>query len=225
VHTIFVVEDDINVREFLQKLLVEHGLKVESCESAEAFLKKSHDARDACLLVDLTLPGKSDGLQLLAELMAEEEFLPVVVINGGSNISVAIEAMKLGAADYIQKPVTCDELLACIERVIDHSCYRCRYSALCVKKTEVWRHLTMRQLQVMERVLRGDLSNNIAYDLGISQRTVENHRAEIMRKTGSRSVSDLARISLATRWRGIGKRPPCFRDLPAVQTRQVPVGG
>ncbi len=221
-HTVFIIEDDLNVRELLQEFLVAHGLKVECFESAEAFLQTNHNVRDACLLVDLALAGRMDGLQLLAQ-MAEEDFLPAIVISGSSNLSIAIEAMKLGAADYIQKPIAGDELLARIEGVIDDSCHSCNYSALCLNKTEVWQNLTTRQMQVMERVLLGDASKTIAYDLGISQRTVENHRAEIMRRTGSHSMGDLARISIATRWRGIGKRPPCFRKLPAAQTQQASV--
>jgi two-component system CheB/CheR fusion protein len=217
-HTIYIVEDDLSVREFLHEYLTGHGLSVQSFETAEAFLETKHNTPGACLLLDLTLYGRMDGMQLLAHMMAEDEFLPVIVINGNRNVSTAVEAMKSGAADYIQKPINCDGLLACIERVINDSCYSCRFAEFCAQKIEMRQHLTTRQAEIMERVLRGDPSKIIAYDLGISQRTVESHRAKIMKRTGSESVTSLARISLATRWRGTGRRPACFTSLSDDQT-------
>jgi len=211
---IFVVEDDRDVRELLQEFLEEQGVTAESFDSAESFLQSYRPRRAACLLLDLTLCGKMSGLQLLTQLKTEHQFLPVIVMSGSSSLKSAIEAMKSGAADFIQKPINCDDLLICIEGVLAHSCYSCRYCMLCIGATDKGRCLTARQEQIMNLILIGHPSKNIAADLGISQRTVENHRASIMMKTRAKSISELARMSLATRWRGIGECPPCFAARP-----------
>ncbi len=207
---IFIVEDDGNIRESLQEFLEAHDLPVESFGSAESFLRDYRPGHIACLLLDLSLGDSMSGLQLLSELKRDRYFLPVVVISGSDNLGVAIEAMRAGAADYIQKPFTGADILARIERVLAHSCFRCKYSAPCIGSGDRQGRLTPRQKHIMELILTGHPSKNIAADLGISQRTVENHRAAIMRKTGSKSFADLARVSLATPWHGVGQCPPCF---------------
>jgi two-component system CheB/CheR fusion protein len=210
---IFIVEDDRNIRDALQDYLQSHALIVESFDSAESFLHAYQPGGEACLLVDLALGDRMSGLDLLSQLKDRRYFLPVVVISGGDNLAMAVEAMRCGAADYVQKPFKGGDLLARIERVLAHSCFRCKYSASCIGKSDRQSSLTARQKQIMGLILTGHPSKNIAADLGISQRTVENHRAIIMKKTGSKSIPELARVSLATPWQGVGERPPCFTDL------------
>ena len=119
------------------------------------------------------------------------------MITGNADVAMAVQAMKAGASDFIEKPIGRDELLACVERALDHS-----HDA---SKLVAWREaaashiagLTPRQKQIMELVLAGCPSKNIAADLGISQRTVENHRAEIMKRTGAKSFPELARLAVA----------------------------
>jgi two-component system CheB/CheR fusion protein len=216
---IFVVEDDGNIRQGLQEFLEAHDLTVESFESAESFLRHYRPGGKACLLLDLSLGDSMSGLQLLSELKRDRYFLPVVVISGNDNLGMAIEAMRSGAADYIQKPFNGADILSRIERVLTHSCFRCKYSASCIGSGARQGSLTPRQKHIMGLILTGHPSKNIAADLGISQRTVENHRAAIMRKTGSKSIAELARVSLATPWHGIGECPPCFTACAPANVR------
>ncbi len=215
---VFVVEDEQAVQERLRRFLEAHGLAVRTFGSAESFLRTCKPEHDACLVVDLNLRGSVSGLQLLERIKTRRQFLPVVVFgrSGQDSVAMAVAAMKSGAADYQAAPVKCGDLLASIESVLAHSCYRCRHMALCIGEsgntTGESAALTRRQKQILSLILSGQMTKNIAVDLGLSQRTVEHHRAAIMRKTGARSLAELARVSLTTRWRGMGEQPPCFAE-------------
>ena len=194
--TIFVVDDDSAVREALRDLLRGDGRTVEIYASSEAFLDAYRPGGDGCLLVDARMPGMG-GLALLQRLKSEGTRLPAIMITGQGDVPMAVEAMRAGAADFIEKPIRRDELFASIE----HALEQIRDSArLAVRREAAAAHLaglTARQRQIMELVLAGHPSKNIAADLGISQRTVENHRAAVMKKTGSHSLSALIRLALA----------------------------
>ena len=176
-------------------MLEDDGRVVETYPSCEAFLAAFRPGQSACLLIDAYLPGMS-GLELLQKLHDDGHRLPSIMITGNSDVSMAVEAMKAGALDFIEKPIGREELIASIERALELS----QDSS----KLQEWREsaathlagLTPRQREVMERVLAGHPSKNIAADLGISQRTVENHRASIMKRTGSKSLPALARLAL-----------------------------
>ena len=193
---IFVVDDDSHVREAIRAVLEEEGHSGRDYATREASSKPIAQARGGCLLIDAYLPGMS-GLELLQRLRDAGHQLPAIMITGNSDVPMAVQAMKAGASDFIEKPIGRDELLASIERALEQS----RDSS----KPLAWREsaashiagLTPRQRQIMELVLAGHPSKNIAADLGISQRTVENHRASIMKKTGSKSLPALARLALA----------------------------
>jgi two-component system CheB/CheR fusion protein len=194
---IFVVDDDRGVREAIRDLLRQNGSAVEAFASGEAFLEAARPDREGCLLVDAMMPGMS-GFDLLRR-MKEEGYqrLTAIMLTGNGDVRMAVQAMQAGAVDFIEKPASETELLASIDRALELM----RDSA----KRSVWREsaaaalagLTDRQREVMDRVLAGHPSKNIAADLGISQRTVENHRAAIMHKTGSKSLPALARLALA----------------------------
>lgn len=191
-----VVDDDPNIRESLRNVLEEAGLSVADFASAEDFLAAYRPGGEACLLIDAVLPGMS-GLDLLHRLLECGHLLPSIMITGNGDVSMAVQAMKAGATDFIEKPVGHDEVLAGVRRALDQS--RDTTKALAWHQ-DAARHvagLTSRQRQIMDMVLAGHPSKNIAADLGISQRTVENHRAAIMRKTGSKSLPALARLALA----------------------------
>jgi two-component system CheB/CheR fusion protein len=198
---IFIVDDDSHVRDGIRGVLEENGRVVEDYASCEAFLEAYHPGRAGCLLVDAYLPGMS-GLELLQWLRDAGHRLPAIMITGNSDVHMAVQAMKAGATDFIEKPVGRGELLAGVERALEQS--------RDANKLVAWREaaadhvagLSARQRQIMELVLAGQPSKNIAADLGISQRTVENHRAAIMKKTGSRSLPALARLALAAAWTG-----------------------
>lgn len=193
---IYVVDDDHHIRASIRSVLEDDGRIVEDYESCEAFLNAFRPGRGACLLIDAYLPGMS-GLQLLQRLHEDGHQLPSVMITGKSDVSVAVQAMKAGVSDFIEKPVGRLELLASIDRALEQS--------KDTNKLHAWRetaashvaYLTPRQRQIMEMVLAGQPSKIIAADLGISQRTVESHRAAIMRKTGCKSLPALARLALA----------------------------
>ncbi len=194
--TVFVVDDDRAVREAMRDLLQQDGRTVELYASSEAFLEAYHPGREGCLLVDARMPGMG-GLQLLQRLKSEGTRLPAIMITGQGDVRMAVEAMQAGAADFIEKPVGRGELLASIEHALEHTGDSAKLSALREAAAARLAGLTARQRQIMKLVLGGHPSKNIAADLGISQRTVENHRAAVMKKSGSHSLSALIRLVLA----------------------------
>ncbi len=193
---IFVIDDESSVREALRDLLEADGRAVEIYDSCERFLETCRPGQQGCLVVDVRMPGMG-GLELLQRLKRDRHRLPAIMITGHGDVAMAVQAMKAGAADFIEKPVGYKELLASVDRALE----RAGDSA----KATAWREtaatsiagLTVRQRQVMDLVLAGHPSKNIAADLGVSQRTVENHRAAVMKKTGSRSIPALIRLALA----------------------------
>jgi len=193
--TILVVDDDDRIRAVLRAVLEDDGRLVDTFASCEEFLVAFDPEKPALLLIDAYLPGMS-GLELLEKLRHDGHRLPAIMITGNSDVTMAVQAMKAGASDFIEKPVGRDELIRSINLALELSADS--------SKAAQWREaavnhlagLTPRQRDVMERVLAGHPSKNIAADLGISQRTVENHRASIMKRTGSKSLPALARLAL-----------------------------
>jgi two-component system CheB/CheR fusion protein len=198
---IFIVDDDSNIRDGIRSVLEEEGMLVEDYAACEAFLDAYHPGREACLVIDAYLPGMS-GLELLRRLRDAGHRLPAIMITGNSDVPMAVQAMKAGASDFIEKPISRGELLVSVARALEQSRDSSKLSAWREAATNHIAGLTPRQRQIMELVLAGCPSKNIAADLGISQRTVENHRASIMKKTGTRSLPALARLALAAAGNG-----------------------
>ena len=193
---VYLVDDDDLLRQTLRDVLEAEGRTVQDFASCEAFLRRPGTHRGGCLLLDAYLPGMS-GLELLKQLSGSGHTLPTIVMTGRSDIATAVNAMKAGAIDFIQKPVSRDDLVAVIDRALEQARDTSRASEW---RDDAIRHihaLTPRQREVMDLVLAGHPSKNIAADLGISQRTVENHRASIMKRTGTRSLPALARLAVA----------------------------
>jgi two-component system CheB/CheR fusion protein len=203
---VYVVDDSDHVRAGIREVLQDEGRFVEDFASCEAFLDAYHPGRDACLLIDAYLPGMN-GLELLQRLAELGHRLPAVMITGNSDVTMAVQAMKAGALDFLEKPISREELLACVERALDLSRDGSKLSSWREDAAQRLAGLTPRQRQIMEMVLAGHPSKNIAADLGISQRTVENHRASIMKKTGSKSLPALARTALAAAWNDADEPP------------------
>ena len=196
---IFVVDDDAGVRAAIRAVLEEEGQLVEDYAGGQAFLAAygaGRPGRDACLLVDAAMPGM-DGLEVLRQLADAGHHLPAIVITGHGDVPMAVHAMKAGALDFIEKPVRAPELLAGVALALGQSHDAGAQAAWQAAAAGSIAGLTARQRDVMAMVLAGQPSKNIAADLGISQRTVENHRAAIMHKTGMRSLPALARLALA----------------------------
>ena len=194
--TIFVVDDDRSIRDAMRDLLEGDGYSVELFAGGRAFLEAYRPGRHGCLLVDALMPGMS-GIELIERLKAENCGLPAIVITGNGAVPMAVQAMKAGAVDFIEKPVGHEDLLASVKRALDQTRDAATLSASRGAAATRVASLTARQRQILDLVLAGHPSKNIAADLGISQRTVDNHRAAIMRKTGSKSLPALVRTVLA----------------------------
>ena len=188
----YVIDDEPHVCAAIRDLLTSHGRAVEDFGSAEDFLAVYRPGRPGCLLVDAHLPGLS-GIGLLDELRTRGDHLPVILITGDGDIGLAVAAMRAGACDFITKPVGRDALLDSIDRATEQSHSTNIGDVAKAEAAACFAALTGRQKEVMAMVLAGHPSKNIAADLGISQRTVENHRAEIMRRMDVRSLPELAR--------------------------------
>ena len=195
-HAIFIVDDDRHIRKTLRMLLENDGRLVQDFETGEAFLAAYKPGSDGCLLIDAYLPGMS-GLEVLQKLRSSADPLPAIMITGSSDVAMAVQAMKAGAADFIEKPIAAADLLTNISRALERSHDTCKLQAWRTSAAEHVAGLTPRQHEIMDLVLAGHPSKNIAADLGISQRTVENHRASIMKTTGTKSLPALARLALA----------------------------
>ena len=193
---VYVIDDDSSIRETLRDLLADCGYAVATFANGPDFFETFRPGPHACLLVDSVMPVMS-GVQVIERLKAEGHDLPAIVITGNGAVQIAVQAMKAGAVDFIEKPVSRDELLAGVERALALQKDTAAVSASRETATLSVANLTARQRQILDLVLAGHPSKNIAADLGVSQRTVDNHRAAIMRKTGSKSLSALIRTALA----------------------------
>ncbi|GJM09042.1 MAG: DNA-binding response regulator [Lysobacteraceae bacterium] len=194
--TVYVVDDDEGVRDGLGMLLETVGLSYEAFGSATEFLESYDPNSRGCLVLDIRMP-KISGLELQGLLSARGSDLPIIFITGHGDIPMAVEAMRRGAMDFIRKPFREQELLDRINEALDVELVRRKRAQerdALVSKIEA---LTEREKMVFEAVARGDMNKVIAIDLGISERTVEVHRANVMRKIGVRTLAELIRIKIA----------------------------
>src|SRR5262245_60686410 len=200
-YTVHVVDDEEPVRKSLAFLLATAGFTVRLHESATAFLAAAASIRDGCLVTDLRMPDMS-GVDLLRQLQARKIRLPALVITGHGDVPMAVEAMKAGALDFIEKPFDDDVLIAAIKRAAttldagpaireDVGAIHARLALL-----------TERERQVLSGVVAGLPNKSIAYDLEISPRTVEVHRASVMSKMQAKSLPELVRMVLAANQNG-----------------------
>jgi FixJ family two-component response regulator len=192
---IYVVDDDEAVRDSLQWLLEGKDYRVRCFDSAESFLSRYDPREVACLLVDIRMPGIS-GLELQDRLIERKSPLPVVFITGHGDVPMAVTTMKKGAMDFIPKPFKEDELLSVVERMLDQAREAFADFQHAANRDALMGKLTARESQVLERIVAGRLNKQIADDLGISIKTVEAHRANIMEKLNANTVADLLKIAL-----------------------------
>ena len=196
VPTVFLIDDDNGLREVMRELIEREGRPVRAFASSEAFLRAYRPESKGCLLVDARLPGM-DGLALLQRLKAENTNLRSIMITGHGEVAIAVEAMKAGAIDFIEKPFQPEELLASIERALELARDSSTLSIWRDTAAKRMASLTKREKEIMDLVIIGRPNKIIAADLGVSQRTVENHRAAVMKKTKSKSLTDLVRLSIS----------------------------
>ncbi len=195
--TVYVVDDDEAVRDSLQWLLEGKDYRVRCFDSAETFLSRYEPREIACLIVDIRMGGMT-GLELQDRLIERKSPLPIVFITGHGDVPMAVNTMKKGALDFIQKPFNEEELLGLVERMLDRAREAFTGQQQAANRDALLSKLTGRESQVLERIVAGRLNKQIADDLGISIKTVEAHRANIMEKLGANTVADLLKIALGS---------------------------
>ena len=193
--TVYVVDDDEAVRDSVQWLLEGQDFRVRCFESAETFLARYDPREVACLIVDIRMDGMS-GLELQDRLVERGSPLPIAIITGHGDIPLAVDTMKKGALDFIQKPFKEEQLISLVERMLEQARANFSEQQLSASRDALLAKLTGREAQVLERIVAGRLNKQIADDLGISIKTVEAHRANIMEKLGANTVADLLKIAL-----------------------------
>lgn len=193
--TVYIVDDDEGVRTSLGILLDSVGYHPVTFASAREFLERYDPDQPGCLLLDIRMPEMS-GMDLQRELAARAIFLPVIFITGHGDVAMAVDAMKHGAFDFLQKPFSHQELLARVAPALEADAVA--RQALARKEELAVRHaaLTPREKEVMGMIVGGQANKVIAQDLGLSERTVEIHRARVMDKMGTRSLAHLVRMAL-----------------------------
>lgn len=192
---VHVIDDDEAVRHALAFLLATAGIPVRVHESGNAFLDTVDDLQAGCILTDIRMPG-IDGLTLQRKLTELGINLPVIVMTGHGDVPMAVEAMKAGAVDFIEKPFDDAVLLTSIQAALDRYREQGRRETESAQIAAKANGLSMRERQVLEGLVAGLPNKTIAYDLKISPRTVEIHRANVMTKMGAGSLSELVRMAL-----------------------------
>ena len=191
-----VVDDDEAVRDSMRWLLEANGFEVRCFESAEAFLA-ADTLREpvGCLVLDVRMPGLS-GLALQDEMLRRGSTMPVIFVTGHGDVPMAVDTMKKGAADFLQKPFSDERLCALVRECLTRSADSHRLALDARELDERMERLTVRERQVLERVVAGRLNKQIADDLSISIKTVEAHRSNIMEKLAVRSMAELMRVAI-----------------------------
>jgi len=193
--TVYVIDDDDAVRQSLEFLLKTAGLTVQSFDSAKAFLDVLPQVRAGCIITDVRMPDIT-GIDLLRRVKEKGVDLPVIVITGHGDIALAVEAMKIGAVDFLEKPFDDEALLAAVHACLTQTADTAKRNAELSEINEKLAGLSNRERQVLEGLVAGKANKVIAFDLGISPRTVEIYRANLMTKMTAGSLSDLVRMAM-----------------------------
>jgi two-component system, LuxR family, response regulator FixJ len=192
---VHVIDDDDAVRESLEFLLRAAKIEVRTYDSATAFLNAMPGDAAGCIVTDVRMPGVS-GVDLLRQLKARGSTMPVIVITGHGDIQLAVEAMKIGAADFLEKPFDDEALLASVKSALDRLEKDVQRDTDRADLNNRLASLSAREREVLEGLVAGKANKVIAFDLGISPRTVEIYRAHVMTKMNAGSLSELVRMAL-----------------------------
>jgi len=194
--TVFVVDDDEQVRDAMKLLMNSVGLQVETFASGEEYLEQFDPARPGCLLLDVRMQGIS-GLDVQERLVLEQVQPPIIIITGHGDVPMAVRAVKAGAVDFIEKPFNEQVLLDSVHRAIELDGEHRGRALQLADISEHLQRLTPREREILDLVVAGKRNKEIARELGISQSTVEAHRAKVMEKMQAESLSDLMRMMLS----------------------------
>ncbi|NBJ13446.1 response regulator FixJ [Microvirga arsenatis] len=192
---VHVVDDDVAVRKSLAFLLASEGIPVRLHESASAFLDEEMKGEAGCIVTDVRMPG-IDGIELIRRLKARGVTLPVIVITGHADVPMAVEAMKEGAVDFLEKPFGDEAFIATVRDALSRHERNSHQGAQIAQIQARFEALSERERQVLDGLVAGKANKVIAYDLGISPRTVEIYRANVMAKMQAKSLSELVRMAL-----------------------------
>ncbi len=194
---VHVIDDDDDARESLAFLLETADVEVHTYDSAVSFLKALPQVTGGCVITDVRMP-EIDGMELLRRLNADGVTLPVIVMTGHGDVPLAVEAMKLGAVDFLEKPFDDDALLTSVRMALSRNQADSEQELRKAEIRERLASLSPREQQVLDGLVAGHPNKTIAFDLGISARTVEVYRANVMTKMQARSLSELVRMALLT---------------------------
>ena len=191
---VFLIDDDAAVRDVIKDLLFSVGHVVESFASAEEFLSRRDPQAPGCLVLDVRLPGTS-GLELQKRLLAQKDRIPIIFISGYGDVPMAVQVMKAGAVDFLQKPFREQELLECVQEALRRDQARRESEERVSGVLTGYRSLTKREREIMKLVVTGQINKQIAAQVGLSEVTVKIHRAQVMHKMGTPSLADLVRAA------------------------------
>lgn len=203
--TVFVVDDDPSMRDSMRWLIESVGLKVEPFANADAFLEQFSGDEPGCLVLDVRMPGTS-GMELLDMLKSRGVQLPIIMISGHGDVPMAVQALKRGAIDFLEKPFRDQELLEQIARAIDVDEDRRKKAASVAGIHARLEKLTPREREVMELVVAGYANKQVAAKLGLSEKTIEVHRSRVMSKMKARTLPCLVKMAVAV---GVAEATDC----------------
>lgn len=190
---VHIIDDEDSVRNSIGFMLQTTGYSVRSWPSGAFFLRELKNAEPGCILLDIRMP-EMDGLQVLQQLNARGANMPVIVLTGHGDVSIAVKAMRAGAVDFLEKPFEAEHLLCAIGKAFDRMGEASDAARTDAARTQI-ASLSAREREVLDGLAAGFPNKTIAYDLGISPRTVEVHRANLMQKLGARSLSEALRVT------------------------------
>lgn len=204
--TVFVVDDDVSIRESLEFLIRDGGWQVETFTSAEEFLTRPREFIPSCLVLDISMPGLN-GLELQRRLVVERPDMPIIFLTGNADIPKTVQAMKAGAVEFLTKPFSDSTLLPAVAKAIERS------KALVTRDAELhalrarYARLTFREREVLALVVTGKANKEVADELGISEITVKAHRGSMMQKMGAGSLAELVKQAARLRLSRPNRKP------------------